>query len=400
WSKSPNAKARKILEAAKSPRHAQVKIFNDASLNEPWYTKTDVEIRDSLWQIMDKLEVIAKTYFGNATIPTETVKKHLLDMDEETVTLIGCVASGGPQGDAGWYSLFQEDQKRRALVCAIIGKVLVEQVFAHQYFGGDAENIHQVLKIETNNRTRDGKSLNPIHPIKILTPPGFERKQKSATYLQTTRQSPDTPSFSLPPRFAAYTNRIIDTLHTHLLPIYTMLHPPSKPSTRLLPSLSSLATHASILSLLMRSDPHTVYYFSPVFKEDIFSRKYMECFNRRQMELTHPRERKWPASTSEQEKRRAQMDEPLTQICMFDGVTAYRVGGWETGGSGRGRGEVVYEDVGGEGEGIRSRVLSHGWVYCRWGRARRFVGGRPADEAVVHGEGWKGGFREFREVVG
>jgi hypothetical protein len=162
--------------------------------------------------------------------------------------------------------------------------------------------------------------------------------------------------------------------------------------------LYKIVTRAGILSLLMRADPHTVYYFTPVFKEDRYQSKFMECFNRAEMEQTHPRERKSPSSWTDAEKQRAKGDEALNQITLMDGVTAYRRGGWETAESTIDN--PKYEDKN-ENKGIRSRVLSHSWVYCRWGRARKFEKGKPADDPKVHGMQWSGkGFIEFEQVPG
>lgn len=84
-------------------------------------------------------------------------------------------------------------------------------------------------------------------------------------------------------------------------------------------------------------------------------------------------------------------DEPRVQIVLMDGLTAYRKGGWEA------RESRVWKPVFAEKEGaemgIRARVLVHGWVFCRWGRARGEGGQR------VHGEGWREpGFVEFRKL--
>lgn len=134
----------------------------------------------------------------------------------------------------------------------------------------------------------------------------------------------------------------------------------------------------------------------------------MECFNDEEMQLQHPRtpddsallpkeEKRRRKGLSEAEKRRRGNDNPLTRITIMRGVTAYRLGGWETAEStARKR---VFEE-GGEGKGVRVRILTHAWVYCRWGRARRFEKGREVDDGEeVHGEGYKG-FVEFRDVEG
>lgn len=209
-----------------------------------------------------------------------------------------------------------------------------------------------------------------------------------------------TTTLRLPPNFSAHVNIIVASIFTHIEPILRLKqHNPSNFATEIYPALYDLVASAGILSLHMRVDPHTVYYFTPVFKEDNFRGKYMESFNHAHMVATHPRDRKtWPPHVSEDEKRRAQNDDALTQITIMDGVTAYRVGGWETSESDPWR--VRYAE-GSEAKGIRSRILTHGWVCCRWGRARRFVDGRPKDDPKVHGAAWKHpGFVEFRDVEG
>jgi hypothetical protein len=177
----------------------------------------------------------------------------------------------------------------------------------------------------------------------------------------------------------------------------------------MVPALYSIVTRAGILSLSMRIDPHTVYHFEPVFKEDTFSSKRMKCFNRKQMDQTNLRtsddhegltdqEKKRRAGMSAAEKQRARYDDPLTQITVMDGVTAYRRGGWESAGSTVLN--VKYEKREFRDKGIRGRVLTPGLVYCRWGRARQFKDGRSADVPAAHGVAWSEGFREFSEVEG
>lgn len=119
------------------------------------------------------------------------------------------------------------------------------------------------------------------------------------------------------------------------------------------------------------------------------------------MEDTHPRNRKtWPEGTTTEEKNRASGDDALTQIILMDGVTAYRQGGWETGVSTPMNPQWSTEG-GGKDAGIRCRILTQGWVYCRWGRARKFSNGIATDDPKAHGQGWKGdGFVEFRDVKG
>jgi hypothetical protein len=153
----------------------------------------------------------------------------------------------------------------------------------------------------------------------------------------------------------------------------------------------------------MRLDPHTIYYFPPLHKEDVYSSQFMDCANKSQMQQTHPRtpdaapqlskiEQQRRARIPAAEKERAKNDEPMVQIVVFNGVTAYRMGGWESATSTADKVDYVRSEY--ERMGIRHRVLTHGRVYCRWGR------GPGVKDPKLHGEAWKGGFWRFSEVEG
>lgn len=267
------------------------------------------------------------------------------------------------------------------------------------------------------------------------------RKSSQATILQALLFPDGSTSLQPPKNFTAHTEAIVHALLTHLLPIYTLS--PSRHELRdtiLLPgnklhnarailerhkvvgsgthldglfeNLTTLITMAGLLALHMVSDPHTVYHHVPVFKEDRFDHDKHEAFNHRRMELTHPRQEttKWPAGTTKAEKDRAQGDEALNQILLMDGLTAYRRGGWEdwatsrphwdeSSGKWTGRVYVRSED---KDDGFRGRILTPGWVCCRWGRARRFgKNGEAMDRKEDHGAAnWvEPGFVEFSEVL-
>jgi hypothetical protein len=235
---------------------------------------------------------------------------------------------------------------------------------------------------------------------------GFDRNRH---YALAVRALTDTNSTSLtePTNFTNHVNHIVSVLWTHLF-ITHRIYSPDNEVTHL-SALHSIVTQAGLLSLIMRADPHTVYYFEPVFKEDTFTAKRMECFNFQQMQQRNMRTPDTEARLSTREKarralipkaelERSRNDEPLTQITIMHGITAYRLGGWEDARSTLDN--VVYEKAEYENLGIRSRILTHAWVYCRWGRARRFKDGKPDDVAAVHGAAWKGGFKEFTDVEG
>ena len=182
WEKTPNQVVRDIidfvnnddLDPVKFPRgdRKRIQLIVQDELRtatgggEPVYAIRDAELRDNLWQVQDKMERFATEYFsfeldqdvfGNHEHLTKAFSK----MKPETVKVIGNVASGGPAGANGWRDLFYDEQKRCALVCAIIGNVLSHQVYQHAFFGGSLNDVQELEKIQRDNKDYDGKSHFP-----------------------------------------------------------------------------------------------------------------------------------------------------------------------------------------------------------------------------------------------
>lgn len=156
WLSKPNTRARQVLE-----EHGinSTELLKD--VQEPEYACRDAEIRDGVWKMMDQIEVFAKEHFSFKIKYKTRLRATFKSMQKETVKIIGCVASGGPAGASGWEDLFLDNNKRQALVCAIIGNVLVEQVFQHLFFGGTEEQIKEVAALQVEHRNDDGKF--PLH---------------------------------------------------------------------------------------------------------------------------------------------------------------------------------------------------------------------------------------------
>jgi hypothetical protein len=241
------------------------------------------------------------------------------------------------------------------------------------------------------------------------TTAGFDRNTEYAIYIRNVVMGPNDNAFTLPANFDNHVVLIVGAIYTHLRPILSLrLDKPEKFKDALLAKLHTLVTIAGILSLSMRMDVHTVYHIEPVFKEDTFTSKRMLCLNRTEMEQTNPLTADTEEGLSEAEllrrscipaaeKARARGDIPLTQIVVMDGITAYRRGGWETPGSTITN--LEFEKPEFASRGIRSRKLTQGWVYCRWGRERKHTLGKPADVAAHHSFAWReGGFINFSQV--
>ncbi|KAH8728458.1 hypothetical protein GQ44DRAFT_647100 [Phaeosphaeriaceae sp. PMI808] len=353
---------------------------------------------------MDQIERLTKTSFAFEVVPSGTTlpQRFFKQFSAETVKVIGCLASGGPGGVQGWHDLFLDVPKRQALVCAIISNVLVEQVFQHIFFGGIAKHVKNLTMLQEQHCNEDG----------------FDRNTHYANHIRNILDPENSNRYFLPVNFANHVNYIVGAIWTHIRPIIKLRYynPTTTTTTHttdpihdIIASLHKLVTHAAILSLSMRIDPHTVYAFDPVFKEDKFISRYMDCINQAQMQQSHPRalqynadltpqERNRRANISEKEAERALEDEPLVQIAIMPGLTAYRRGGWETVDSSV-LGAPRFREEGYADMGYRARSLSAAWVFCRWGCVGRGEGG--IDGAEVHGDAWvEPGFVEFVDVNG
>lgn len=251
----------------------------------------------------------------------------------------------------------------------------------------------------------------------------FLTPSPSSLPLQTAPTTTTPSTLTLPPRFLTHTNHITAALLTHLNPLLSLAPPPHPPTphpsstpnpsssaAHLIPPLHALTSTAALLCLTMRLDAHTAYHFAPVHKETLFSRREMHCVNHAAMVATHPRgdgegdgicstELDRRAGLAAEERERMRGDQGVVQVGVFPGVVAFRRGGRgvEDGDEeGEEMGMEMRKRVGREERGIRVRELLKARVYCRWGRPRVFVDGRPADEPKVHGVQWReGGFVEF-----
>jgi len=117
---------------------------------------------------MSSIEDFAEEYFskgahaGHTTMTADgdrfVHKMFFESLTPETAKLINCVASGGPSGVCGWHDLFVNKEKMQALVCAMIGNVLSEQVLQHEFFGGGEEGVGAVRGVVREFRNEDGES--------------------------------------------------------------------------------------------------------------------------------------------------------------------------------------------------------------------------------------------------
>jgi hypothetical protein len=161
WLTHPNTYAREMVAAMQSEL-----VIGDAAsaiqaaVAEPEYTLRDIEIRDQISHLRVLMHSFAKHFFSFALPPDTTLTNHFFStFAPETAKIIGCVASGGPGGEDGWKEMFSEAKKRRALVCAIVGNVVVEQVWQHLFFGGIKKHVKSVAGLQERFKDEDGMCL-------------------------------------------------------------------------------------------------------------------------------------------------------------------------------------------------------------------------------------------------
>lgn len=189
WDTVPNERARKFVRKYGDNALHEIRV----ELQEPEYAIRDAEVRDMMWQVMDKMDDFARNFFAfELRRDKKKLTKAFEKMDPTTVKIIGCVASGGPGGQDGWRELFWDEEKRMALVRAIIGNVLVEQVFQHACFGGDEAILQSLASKQRELAEEDGKSLSSKTPVLSNSPTNSESR------LQTQR-SIRRPPPALPP---------------------------------------------------------------------------------------------------------------------------------------------------------------------------------------------------------
>jgi hypothetical protein len=160
WLTNPIGKAHDVANMSPDPRCLIQRV-----VGEPEYALRDIEIRDGITKLHTCMSSFSKHLFSFKVDEPETAltSSFFAKFSAETAKVIGCVASGGPGGVEGWKEMFSDTSKRRALVCAIVGNVVTEQVFQHMFFGGIPENVMDVARLQEVHKDEDGMFL--ILPI-------------------------------------------------------------------------------------------------------------------------------------------------------------------------------------------------------------------------------------------
>lgn len=96
-----------------------------------------------------------------------TVKTMLQKMSPDLCRYISCIAQGGAKGVEGWMNLLCNNDLQRVLLAGIIGRVLVEHVFASLYFGADddQDEVIRMTELDSLMNTNDDGTCQPFFPV-------------------------------------------------------------------------------------------------------------------------------------------------------------------------------------------------------------------------------------------
>jgi hypothetical protein len=188
WSKQPNSHARTLLAAHGNNKKAFLR-----SLEDPLYAVRDAEIRDALREMASQIQDFAQQHFSFQVTDETQLRSVLPILPRETVRIIGFVASGGPVGAKGWEELFLDSQKRQALVCAIVGNVLVEQVLQHLFFGGEKLQLKQMERVQDKLRHDDGEFASENHSVPHVGADRLTQADRLRPHNHLRKEDPDLP---------------------------------------------------------------------------------------------------------------------------------------------------------------------------------------------------------------
>jgi len=206
--------------------------------------------------------------------------------------------------------------------------------------------------------------------------PGFDCHEQRRQYIR------DTLATSTPGAYASTVERLSAQLLTLLDPLFSLnpVYNRAVQAEDLLMRLYNIVDLAGRLNLQMRQTPHTIYHVPHTCKDDRLDDTLHDVLNGAYMRETNP----LYVELNDEGSNEAEIKErwtwsALTRVVGWDGVVAYRKGGWRDG-----------ED---KKKGFRVRRITRSKVALRWGKPRRFGKGKD-------GKGVDDGYKELYEVIG
>ena len=127
------------IEVATPHRHSQLgnKSYHTTLPKRP--ERLMPESQDlTVCQTMDTLKQMIQQYaedFADLPAASDPLSHLLQPQHAETISYVGCLALGGPDGTDSWKELLQSSGTRKALIIGVIARALKEHVFGALWFG-------------------------------------------------------------------------------------------------------------------------------------------------------------------------------------------------------------------------------------------------------------------------
>lgn len=127
-------------------------------------------VRRELESLKKHIRMFVNEYYTFTISDSEryrTVRTMLQKMSPDLCRYISCIAQGGAKGVEGWMNLLCNNDLQRVLLAGIIGRVLVEHVFASLYFGADEDQdeVIRMTELDSLMSTNDDGTYQPFFPV-------------------------------------------------------------------------------------------------------------------------------------------------------------------------------------------------------------------------------------------
>ena len=371
------------------------------------HIRIDDQMTAGLNELQSRIERFASEFHGYDTAATKdcaTLKKLAFQVNPEFVNIVENIAVGGSRGLLGWDEIFRIKELRVALVRGVIGLVLKEHVFNTSLFGATSEQEHGLNMVEKQGRDHDGNRPAVERYYSVTDRfSGFVRSARRAELIphclnnKGLTQHFETSAINIsmmvytlleplfqasndheePPRpdFSGISSKGIDELlpqaYAESLNNKRMNPPGQLALISMLRQLYDIVTLAGDIHIEMRKyRTHTIYYFEPTLKKGNISPESMKVLNRDELAQGKPLDKAHPGDTEDSTSANIHFvpaPRAQTRIVCFDGVVAYRKGGFRR------------KD---NDKGLRSRRIANAVVWGRWGK-QRGLGKDQRDKSFV-----------------
>ncbi|GAB7366585.1 hypothetical protein MBLNU230_g8571t1 [Neophaeotheca triangularis] len=299
------ATAGKAKAKSTSKMEKTAPIENDASMETAnAENESDVYVCEALHDIRDLLKELAESV---PNLPKNVDKAKLLDdlvvpANKCLVRYIGCLAMGGSNGVNGWRELYSDDACRQALVHGVVGRALKETAFSKLWFGAAPFEERKLHELEVKGRDKDGF---------------YRTEQRAAECARLHAQDPNGTSAA-----AVEAQATLFTQLQHLvMPLFN-----NRMSSASSHTLADLVNKSFNLARHLRLQPHSLYHWTSVFKDEEFDPSRMEVLNLEATMKTSPYETTKINGINRAVLKKGQehRDEAIVRVVCLPALSVYR----------------------------------------------------------------------------